>query len=211
MKKRIIISIEKIKINDKYSNINKNERRNKHGISWKIFKRTGWTSLLTSLVFAILGILLITNPEGSTKVVSLIVGILFIIVGLYKLVDYCLTRGKYNFYNYDIAYGIIAIILGIITIVYKSQIETIFRVLIGIWIVYTGIIRLSLSLKLKLVQSPVWIYSLLISIIMIICGIYTIFVSNVIVVTIGIVILIYSVLDVIEDIIFLANIKKLEK
>lgn len=111
----------------------------------------------------------------------------------------------------NIAYGIIAIIIGIIAIVYKSQIETIFRVLIGIWIVYTGIIRLSLSLKLKLVQSPVWIYSLLISIIMIICGIYTIFVSNVIVVTIGIVILIYSVLDVIEDIIFLANIKKLEK
>lgn len=66
-------------------------------------------------------------------------------------------------------------------------------------------------IKLKLVQSPVWIYSLLISIIMIICGTYTIFVSNVIVVTIGIVILIYSVLDVIEDIIFLANIKKLEK
>ena len=155
----------------------------------KIFKRTGWTSLLTSLVCAILGILLITNPEGSTKVVSLIVGILFIIVGLYKLVDYCLTRGKYNFYNYDIAYGIIAIILGIITIVYKSQIETIFRVLIGIWIVYTGII----------------------SIVMIVCGLYTIFVSNAIVVTIGIVILIYSILDMIEDIIFLSNIKKLEK
>ena len=177
----------------------------------KIFKRTGWTSLLTSLIFAILGILLIVNPEGSTKAVSLIVGILFIVVGLYKLVDYCTTRGKYSFYNYDIAYGIIAIIIGIIAIVYKSQIETIFRVLIGIWIVYTGIIRLSLSLKLKLVQSPVWIYSLLISIIMIICGTYTIFVSNVIVVTIGIVILVYSVWDVIEDIIFLVNIKKLEK
>lgn len=177
----------------------------------KIFKRTGWTSLLTSLVFAILGVLLITNPEGSTKVVSLIVGILFIIVGLYKLVDYCLTRGKYSFYNYDIAYGIIAIILGIITIVYKSQIETIFRVLIGIWIVYTGIIRLSLSFKLKLVESPTWICSLLISIVMIVCGLYTIFVSNAIVVTIGIVILIYSILDMIEDIIFLSNIKKLEK
>ena len=104
-----------------------------------------------------------------------------------------------------------AIIIGIIAIVYKSKIETIFRVLIGIWIVYTGIIRLSLSFKIKLVESPAWLYSLLISIIMIICGIYTIFVSNVIVVTIGIVILVYSVLDVIEDIIFLVNIKKLEK
>ena len=80
----------------------------------KIFKRTGWTSLLTSLIFAILGILLIVNPVGSTKAVSLIVGILFIVVGLYKLVDYCTTRGKYSFYNYDIAYGIIAIIIGII-------------------------------------------------------------------------------------------------
>ena len=177
----------------------------------KIFKRTGWTSLLTSLVFAILGILLIVNPEGSTKAVSLIVGILFIIVGLYNLVDYSLTRGKYNFYNYDIAYGIIAIILGIITIVYKSQIETIFRVLIGIWIVYTVIIRLSLSFKLRVVESATWICSLLISIVMIACGLYTIFVSNVIVVTIGIVILIYSILDIVEDIIFLANIKKLEK
>ena len=177
----------------------------------KIFKRTGWTSLLTSLVFAILGVLLITNPEGSTNVVSLIVGILFIIVGLYKLVDYCLTRGKYNFYNYDIAYGIIAIILGIITIAYKSQIETIFRVLIGIWIVYTGIIRLILSFNLNLVESTTLICSLLISIVMIVCGLYTIFVSNAIVVTIGIVILIYSILDMIEDIIFLSNIKKLEK
>ena len=46
---------------------------------------------------------------------------------------------------------------------------------------------------------------------MIVCGLYTIFVSNAIVVTIGIVILIYSILDMIEDIIFLSNIKKLEK
>ena len=33
----------------------------------KIMKKTGWTSLLSSIVFAILGIILITNPEGTVK------------------------------------------------------------------------------------------------------------------------------------------------
>lgn len=177
----------------------------------KVLKKTGVTSLVTSIIFAILGAILIANPEGTIKFIAIILGVMFGLVGLYKIINYFENKGKYDFYNYDIAYGIIAIILGIITIVYKSQIETIFRVLIGIWIVYTGIIRLSLSFKLKLVESPTWICSLLISIVMIVCGLYTIFVSNAIVVTIGIVILIYSILDMIEDIIFLSNIKKLEK
>ena len=45
----------------------------------KIMKKTGWTSLLSSIVFAILGIILITNPEGTVKFVSAILGIMFIL------------------------------------------------------------------------------------------------------------------------------------
>ena len=50
----------------------------------KIMKKTGWTSLLSSIVFAILGIILITNPEGTVKFVSAILGIMFILAGAYK-------------------------------------------------------------------------------------------------------------------------------
>lgn len=34
----------------------------------KIMKKTGWTSLLSSIVFAILGIILITNQIGRAHV-----------------------------------------------------------------------------------------------------------------------------------------------
>ena len=54
----------------------------------KIMKKTGWTSLLSSIVFAILGIILITNPEGTVKFVSAILGIMFILAGAYKIISY---------------------------------------------------------------------------------------------------------------------------
>ena len=112
-------------------------------------------------------------------------------------------------FNYDMALGIIAIIIGAVTIAYSNQIGAIFRIMIGIWIVYSAIIRMSLSAKLKVIESSTWIYSLIIAFAMIICGVFIICNSGAIVVTIGTIILIYSILDIIESIIFLKNVSKL--
>lgn len=174
----------------------------------KIFKKTGWNSLIMSVIFAILGIVLIKEPEGTVKVVSYILGTMFILIGVYKIINYLTNKAEYSLYNYDIAYGVIAIILGIITIAYSNQIGALFRILIGLWIIYISIIRMNLSLKFRIIKSNVWIYSFIIAITMFICGMYTIFNSNTIIVTIGILILVYSILDIIENIIFLINVKK---
>ena len=173
----------------------------------KILHKTGVSSLVSSIIFAILGIILIIEAEMTVKVISYILGGMFILVGTYKIITYFVTKGNYDLYNYDLAFGIIAIILGIITIAYSKEIGTFLRILVGLWIVYSAIIRFSLSLKLKSYGSNIWGYSLFISIIMLICGIYTLCTSNIIIVTIGIVILIYAILDIIESIIFLSNIK----
>lgn len=175
----------------------------------KILKKTGLSSLLTSITFAILGIILIMKPEETVKAVSCFFGIMFVLVGIYKIINYIRNKEKYNFYNYDMAYGIIAIILGMITIYYSKQIESIFRILIGLWVIYSSIIRMNLSFKLKKIDSNVWICSLIIAIIMLVCGIYIICNSGAIVITIGVIILIYSILDIIESLIFLNNIKRL--
>ena len=107
-------------------------------------------------------------------------------------------------------FGIGTIILGILTIVYRNEIGTLLRVLIGIWIIYSAMIRISLSLKLKSLNTGnVWIYSVLVAILMLICGIYAMFTSNAIIITVGLIILTYSILDIVEAIIFLINLKKL--
>lgn len=44
----------------------------------KIFKKAGWISILESLIFAILGMIVIWNPEGTIKLTSCILGIIFL-------------------------------------------------------------------------------------------------------------------------------------
>ena len=68
---------------------------------------------------------------------------------------------------------------------------------------------MNLSTKLKALSTTIWICSLLLSIIMFLCGLYITVNSGAIIVTIGIMMIIYSVIDIIENIIFMKNIKEI--
>ena len=173
----------------------------------KIFKKTGWASILTSVVFAILGLILAFYPGTTLKVISCILGIIFIVIGIFKLVNYFLAKGKYDFYNYDLIFGLMAVVIGIVTIIFKDTIESIFRIIIGIWIIYSSLIRMSASFKLKTMKIDAWMYSLILALLMLACGIFITFKSGSIVIAIGVVMIVYSIIDIIEDVIFMKNVK----
>lgn len=173
----------------------------------KILKKTGYISILESILFAILGIILIVRPEETIKVISYILGACFILVGIYKIIGYMQMKGKNDIYNYHLIYGIMAIVIGLIAIIYSTTIGTVFRIIIGIWIIYSSVIRATSSLKLKALKSNMWIYTLILSIIMFGCGLYIALNEGTIIMTIGILMLIYAVMDIIENIIFIRYIK----
>ena len=50
----------------------------------KILQKSGWISIIESVIFAILGVILITNPDGTVKFISWILGLIFIGVGTSK-------------------------------------------------------------------------------------------------------------------------------
>lgn len=174
----------------------------------KILKKSGWISILISAIFAILGIILIWKPEETIKVISYVLGGIFIVIGLARIIAYITAKGKSDFYNLDIVFGILAIILGIVTIIYSNMIATFLNLIVGVWIVYSALVRLNVSIKLKnKVNNRAWLYTLILAIIMLICGLYVIFNSTAIIAAIGIAFFIYSIIDIIEQIIFMVNIK----
>lgn len=175
----------------------------------KFLKKAGWTSILTSLVLAIIGIVMIYNPQTTMQFISTILGIFFIVMGIIKLINYFVTKGNSSLFTNDIAWGIISIIIGLVVIVYSSTIENIFRIMIGIWIIYSGFTRLNLSFKLRSVSQKVWTFVLILSVLMIIGGLYVTFYPGALIVTLGVIILIYSIMDIIEGFIFMRNIKEL--
>ena len=172
-------------------------------------KKSGWTDILVSLVFAVIAIFMITKSDAVVKIISYVLGGIFIIMGIVKIIDYFASKGKSDLYNYDFIYGIIAIIIGLVTIFCSSLIESMFRIVIAIWIIYSGLVRLSLSLKLHTAQINAWSVSLILSIIMIIGGIYMLLQSGALVLTIGIIMLVYSIIDLIESAIFIKYVDKL--
>lgn len=175
----------------------------------KLFKKTGYMSIIESIIFALLGAILICKPEGTVKAITCIVSIIFICIGIYKIISFFMAKGKYDFYNYNLLYGLMACIIGVVAIVYSTTISTIFRIMIGIWIIYSSFMRMNFTIKLKALNSNVWIYSLILAIIIFICGLYILINSGAVVVTVGIIMLIYSIIDIIEDVIFIKNIKEI--
>lgn len=171
----------------------------------KVLKKTGWTSVITSVIFVILGIILIAKPDVTIKIISYILGGIFIFMGLMKMVDYFASKGNYDFYNYDLIYGLVGIIVGLITIFYSNAIETMFRIIIGVWIIYSGLIRIGFSNKLRKIEINSWKFVLILACCMLAFGIYIIFNSGAVIVTIGTIILLYAVMDLIESVVFIRN------
>lgn len=172
-------------------------------------KKTGWTSLITSVVTAIIGIIIVCNPMVTMKLIAYTLGAMFILFGIVKLISYFVNKGTYDFYNYEFIFGTMAIIIGIITIVFSGTIGTIFRIIIGIWILYSGLMRLGLVAKLKTLELNEWKYALVIAIFILICGIYVLAKAETIGIAIGVAIIIYSIMDIVEGIIFLKNVDEI--
>ena len=175
----------------------------------QFFKKMGWTSIVTSLAFTVLGIIIAYNPNTTFQIISYVLGAILIAYGVLKVIEYFKVKGSYDLYNYELAYGIIACLLGIVVIVCSGMIEAILRILIGIWIVYSGAMRLGLAMKLQKIDTDnkIWVPVLLIALAMLICGLYIIAVPGTVMMTIGIIMVIYGIMDIIEEVIFMKNVK----
>lgn len=175
----------------------------------QFFKKIGWTSIVTSLAFTVLGIIIAYNPNTTFQIISYVLGAILIAYGILKVIEYFKVKGSYDLYNYELVYGIIACLLGIVVIVCSGMIEAILRILIGIWIVYSGAMRLGLAMKLQKLDADnkIWVPVLLIALAMLICGLYIIAVPGTVMMTIGIIMVIYGIMDIIEEVIFMKNVK----
>lgn len=175
----------------------------------KILKKTGWISILESLIFAILGIVLICKPTETMKAITWILGTIFIVIGVYKIINYFISKGSNDFYNFELIYGLTAIVIGIVTIAYMNIIGSVFKIIIGVWIIYTSFVRINTAIQIKKIGSNIWIWSLVLAIIMLICGLYIVINPEIIIVSIGTIMIIYSVIDIIENIIFMENVNEI--
>ncbi len=174
----------------------------------KILKRSSWTDIVISIIFILFGILAIAKPDQTVGAISILLGVLFIAYGVFKLIDYYTSEKSPDVL---LTVALLSIIIGVVVLFASSYIVSLFRVIIGLWIVATGVMDLQTTLVWKEVKSPYWTTAVILSILMMLAGIIIIVNQGILVKTMGIIIVIYGVLDIIDRIIFMKKIENLTK
>lgn len=160
-------------------------------------------SLFTSIVSLILGVILFSRPDLVTIAISYILGILLLIYGLGKLLYFSYQKGKDSITPLnDCITGILLIIFGLVCIFFSNVIEQIVRFIIGIIILLVGINRLVKTLNLEKKNNSKFYAALVTSLLLITGGLYVIFYSNLVFSGLGLILIIYSILEIINYILF---------
>ena len=170
----------------------------------KFLKRANWTDIVISILFALLGILLIAKPEEMKSVISILLGIVLFAMGFLKMLDYFTSKDKED---YLLTIALVSVVLGVISLFCADLITDMFRALLGIWIIVSGVRNFQTTLVWKDVKSKLWTTTVICSLLMIIAGITVLVSTTLAFRLVGIVILIYAVLDIISRAIFIKEVQ----
>ena len=173
----------------------------------KIMKREKWVDIIISVILIIIGAILILRPVNTLNFIAIVLGAIVTIFGIYKIIKYFHDKEEFgeNIYNNNLVIGIMIIIFGLILFMYTSIIESLLRILIGLWIVYNSLIKLIEARIFKDINNKMWLFFIVSSIAAILVGLYIILHSGAIIQIVGALVIIYSILDIVETIIYNKN------
>lgn len=153
-------------------------------------------NLISSIIFFILGAIMFTSPNVMVVVISRVIGGIIAIIGVFNCIkNYIEVKKDNTTSSIGMISGIIGIVIGLVFISLAGVIEALIRFLIGGWILFMGINRLINVLYLKKPKSK-FIVLLIVAILLIGAGLYTILEVNLAFQAIGLVLMIYAGLEI---------------
>ena len=177
----------------------------------KFFK----TSVFSAIGLAILGILLVFESELTIVSISYVIGAILVAIGALAIINYINDMKKNVKNELDIVYGIGMVILGIIVISNPKGLASIIPFILGIIMIITSATKLQISLDIMRKNEGKMTTSAILLLMTCICGVVLIFNpfsgAKLLAKIIGIIILIYSILDIVSTFKIQKIIKKRNK
>ena len=172
-------------------------------------KKSAWAAIFESLITIILGIFLIAWPDTVVKIIAYVVGTFFVIKGAYQVINYFLIKGQQDFFNNSLLSGVVSILIGLTLFLMGEEIANVFRIVIGVWVIYESLVRIITSIKLHAAGIQAWKYTLILSLMMLVLGVFVTFNSGAVVTLIGWLMILAGFIGVVGDIIFVQYVNKI--
>ena len=168
-------------------------------------------SIISSLIYIVIGIVIICNPQITVSIVGVSVAILSIVCGaVITIINIANIKEESS-----LLFGIFAIVMGIALLIYPNSLSILISLGIGILFIASSVTRLKFAVVLKDSKEVNSLIILISSIITLIIGISFIFMPLISAVTLTVVsaimMIVYAIIDIFEVILIKKNIDKIEK
>lgn len=160
-------------------------------------------NLIWTLLLLIIGIILVANPVVTLSVVTYSLEIILITWGIITIVNFVRVESKYDAFSLGFVQGVICILLALFLIVNPKFISVILPVCLGILMVFGSLSRIQIELKLSAWgqrTSGIYVFLAIVMFaigLIIICNPFK--TATLIVQTLGISLIIYTILDIIAS------------
>lgn len=141
-------------------------------IPMKIAK-TGY--IVMSAVFCAVGLLCVIRPDSSVLTIGRLLGVAMLLFGCIKLVGY-FSRDLFRLaFQYDLEFGILLIILGLIVLVKSESIMNFVFIALGVAILADGLFKIQISLDSRRFGIDTWWMVLLFAVLTVFAGLLLVF------------------------------------
>ena len=154
-------------------------------------------SIISSFIILLFGALIFAYPNTVVTTASMIFGGVLMFYGLILVIkNYYEERANTSKSSTSFLIGIFLLVVGLLFIVLANVVSQILQYVLGAWILFTGIERLMIALSLGK-NNNAFITQIVISGLLLAAGLYTILRGHLEIQIIGIIMIVYSILQII--------------
>ncbi len=172
-------------------------------------------SVISSVLLFLFGLILAVNAEGFIKSITVAIGVILLLIGVFPVIDYFRYRKDGLGASIGLISGIFSIVCGLMLLINEDLLMILIPVFIGVWMIINGINKIQVSFEIKDLGEKSWVITFIYSILIMVLGGYFIVnpISGATTVTsfIGIILCIYAVLDIIDCVIIKVKVKSFKK
>ena len=172
-------------------------------------------SIISSLLLFLFGLVLAVNAEGFIKSITVAIGVVLLLIGVFPVIDYFRYRKEGLGASVGLISGIFSIVCGLMLLINEDLLMILIPVFIGVWMIINGINKIQVSFEIKDLGEKSWVITFIYSVLIMVLGGYFIVnpISGATTVTsfIGIILCIYAVLDIIDCVIIKVKVKSFKK
>lgn len=144
------------------------------GLDLGKFNSLMWKSIFSALITCAIGLCIMFMPDLTNAVIGYIIGGTVLLNGITSLYKFFIRDGA-KLYSFNLMFGILSLILGIVIIVVPHSVTEFLTVCLGLFLIIMGSNKITYGVWLKIGADKSWFITLVIGLFLIIFGISLMF------------------------------------